>query len=158
MPRAAISLFYARKGLALTERLQANYLVSSYIIFLSSGFKKIFWFTHRHHIKDFAQGMDAGIGLLYHDYKLKPAAVAHRTLTDELEGARPVSNRKIGNSIQSHLFRKEGKDILALWSWKHDTIRGQHIIQDLHSIVASGIAHRERTAGSEDWPRMPSRL
>lgn len=98
-------------GSITTEENQANYLVQFYVKCLSLGYvEKLFWFTICHPSPTLAVAPDSGIGLLRHNYTAKPSFLAHRTLVDELEGAKPISKVEKGN-IRFYTFERDGKKI-----------------------------------------------
>jgi len=81
----------AARDEVLSERLQAAYVVRSYVIAASHpALKKAFWFLHRHPSRSLAESVDSGEGLFHPDGTLKPSALAYRTMVDMLDGAQYV--------------------------------------------------------------------
>lgn len=94
----------------ITEDVQARLLAQCFITSLTlpdANVTKAFWFS----VKDWG---GPGHGLLRADGTRKPAFGAYRFVTEALEGAeyvRPLSH----GELRCHMFRKEGRQLLAAW-------------------------------------------
>ncbi len=102
------------------ENTQAAYLIRSYVLSISAGVEKIFWYNL----------MNTGTDKLYNEhnfgvihntgdalgaYTPKPAYVALATLTRQLTGANPVS-QTVTDGIYQSTYDKNNEKINVLWS------------------------------------------
>lgn len=95
----------------ITEEVQARLLAQALITSRSipeANVTKTFWFC----VKDWG---GPGYGLLREDGSRKPAIEAYRFVTSALEGAEYVC-RLPDPTLRCHVFRKDGRLLLAAWS------------------------------------------
>ncbi len=110
---------YQKKRLVLTEKQQASYLVRMYTLCMGLGYvDKFFWFVLSHPARGLAESADAGEGMIDYNKRVKPVLIAHRTLCDELEGARFIEKKVIGDSLYFYTFTKGDNKVTVAWSSK----------------------------------------
>ena len=114
---------FIKRGLIITEKEQADYLVRMYVQALSTGYaEKLFWFTLRHPIGSLTESPDSAAGLIRQDNTLKPSFLAHRTLVDKLEGAAFVSKYISGSSVNVYNFKRDDAKITVIWDSEGESI------------------------------------
>ncbi|WP_237742587.1 sugar-binding protein [Actinopolymorpha alba] len=111
----------------VSEATQAANLVRSYVIALSQGVEKYFWYNF---IND---GLDAGynehnFGVVRYTtdpagrWTPKPAYVSYAAMTRLLTGATYQRQEDVANGVWSFVFAKDGKQIRPMWSTTPTTV------------------------------------
>ncbi|MBB6673447.1 OmpL47-type beta-barrel domain-containing protein [Cohnella nanjingensis] len=105
----------------ISEQLQASYLVRSYVLALSAGVEKMFWYDFmddgtnpadpEHHFGIVRNEGDS-LGAL----APKPAYVSYAVMTRALTGAQFVARDATASTIRSYAFQKDGASIRAIWA------------------------------------------
>ena len=92
---------------------QAVLLTKAYLLSISSGFQRVFWFEARG--PSYANNMDHG--LIRADFTLRPSYQALKTLSGLL-GPNPTSAGwvTLGNGGYGFLFNGRGRHVLAVWA------------------------------------------
>ena len=98
-----------------TERQQAELLARAYLSMLSAGIHtNISWYDFRNDGDD-PLYFENDMGMLYRDFRPKPAYWAYSTMTRLLEGRQAAGEVDAGEGVLA--FRFEGKgSVIALWS------------------------------------------
>jgi len=110
---------YPTKGkLSVSEVVQAQNLPRIYLIALSSGVDKVFWYKSRSRETD-SIDREAHFGIWHKDCTPKPAFYSYKTMTQMLNtgSTRPRLIRK-GNTYFCFWKRHDGKRVYALWNNK----------------------------------------
>lgn len=102
---------YTTNG-SVTPRQQAQFLVRSFVNFLSAGVKKEFWFKFH----EDSPGGDNLYSLVNQDFSPKPAYLAYATLTHHLSGTTFVQSVQLGTAVKGVLFGGNGGTEAVLWS------------------------------------------
>lgn len=104
-----------------SEQLQASYLVRSYVLALSAGVEKMFWYDF---MDDGTNAADAEhrFGIVRNEGDAlgslapKPSYVTYGVLTRELTGAQYVARDDTTAAVRSYRFQKDGTQIRAMWA------------------------------------------
>lgn len=102
----------------VSEETQASNLVRAYLQCIALGFENIMWYDFRDDGIDIRYS-EHNFGILRHDYSLKPAYAALKTLTRMVDGL-SFQKSVFGNKgrVRGLLFSNGKHSILALWSAK----------------------------------------
>ena len=129
----------------ITEEIQARLLAQALITSLTlpdANVTKAFWFC----IKDWG---GPGYGLLRDDGSRKPAFDGYKFVTSALEGAEYLAPLP-DPQLRCHIFRKDGKLLLAAWSPGKET-GGLTLPEDFKWTVV-------RRLGGKDEPKAPAKI
>ncbi len=130
----------------ITEDIQAELLAQALVTSLALRhlrLEKTFWFS----VKDWGK---PGHGLFRDDGGRKPAFTALKVVIGQLDGATYWGTLDLGPNVRGHVFERDGKTVVALWSADRKerdvTLRlgeGEAEVTDL-----SGTSQRQATAKS----------
>lgn len=102
-----------------TERQQAELLARAYLCILASGIHtNISWYDFRNDGDD-PLYFENEMGMLYHDFRPKPAYWAYSTMTRLLEGQQATGPVDAGEGVFAYRFEGKGA-VIALWSPEGD--------------------------------------
>ncbi len=100
---------------SVSKEMQAKLLPRTYLIALSEGIRKIFWYSFRS-MGTNANSREAHFGILERDLSRKPAYTAYRTLTGLLpSGSTRPEWKKNAWLCSANWFRPDGTKVYALW-------------------------------------------
>ncbi len=127
-------------------RTQAELIVRSYLCAIVSGVEpRTFWYNFRNDGDDPIY-FEHQMGILYHDFRPKPAYRAYATLTRLLDGRKPAERLATADGVFAWRFKASGdrqEGLIAAWSPLRDT----HIELPVTSQRVSRVnAMGERTA------------
>jgi len=106
--------------------VQARFLARMYLLVLAQEpTSRIFWFP-----------LTGNYGFFNKDFTPKPAALAYRTIADELAGARYVRSLDIGKEAYALVFEREGEQVIA--AWRLPDIRIQAALKNGQQIELTG--------------------
>jgi hypothetical protein len=98
------------------EAEQARRVARTYIIALSQGIERVFWYNLRSREDDSGEAED-NFGLIHKDFSEKPACQAYRTMTQMLpSGSSRPALQVDGNVYEARWVRPDGKCVIAMWS------------------------------------------
>ncbi len=112
---------------ALSERTQAQYLVRTYALSLSSGVDKLFWYTFMNDGPDITL-IGQNLGIVRHPadplgaLTPKPAYVAYATMTRALTGADFVARDEAPDGVYSYTFAGEEGEVRVMWATAPTTL------------------------------------
>ncbi|MEW6356497.1 MAG: hypothetical protein AB1696_09235 [Planctomycetota bacterium] len=126
-----------------SEETQAEYLVRCYVLLLSAGAEKIFWFK-------FMDGVAPAdyFGLIRNPvsplglYVPKPSYVAYAVMTRQLRGAEFIKREDIGNDVRGYLFKNDREEIRVMWS----PVSGSVAMETTASLKVVDMMGNEREA------------
>ncbi len=99
-----------------TETTQASLLVRKYVLELSHGTKKIFWYDLKNDWGKSKYDPEDNFGLTHSDGYPKPSIVAYATLIDKLKGAHSLGAWPIGGGGDAYVFAADAKKpVLIAW-------------------------------------------
>ena len=107
-----------REGVSVRD--QARYAVRSFVMALSVGVERAFWYNLISSGADPSK-REHNFGLLHHPddprgaYTPKPAYVALAVLARQLSGARFREKEATPDPVYSYLFEKDGKELRVMW-------------------------------------------
>ena len=100
---------------SVSKEMQAKLLPRTYLIALSEGVRKVFWYSFRS-MGTSANSRESHFGILERDLNRKPAYVAYRTLTGFLPSGSSRPEWKKNASVYSASWnRPDGTRVYALW-------------------------------------------
>lgn len=100
---------------SVSKEMQAKLLPRTYLIALSEGVRKVFWYSFRS-MGTYADSRESHFGILERDLNRKPAYVAYRTLTGLLPSGSSRPEWKKNAFIYSASWnRPDGAKVYALW-------------------------------------------
>jgi hypothetical protein len=104
---------------SFTERQQAELLARAYLCMLSAGIHtNISWYDFRNDGDD-PLYFENEMGMLYRDFRPKPAYWAYATMTRLLEGRHAAGKVDAGDGVFAYRFVGKG-EVIAVWSPEGD--------------------------------------
>lgn len=109
----------AAGGYVTTEKLQAAYLVRAYTQSIGEGVDRFFYF----YMAEFLEWGASLWGVVHEDLTPKPAYAALASLTDVLEGCKPVGRADLGDDkSHGYLFATPKGHVLIAWNESGGTV------------------------------------